>query len=231
MRPGCDRPAAARVAFDPVGLQLWLDPLSRRAAPVQELCDFHVERLTIPRGWSATDRRSGVVAASVAAPLVVVEPVPVPDVEPEPAVLVVEPESELELESELVSELVAEPELEPVSALELLPEPEPELDRLLEPEPQVSEPEPEPEPELLVLEPEPELLVSEPEPQPEVSEPASGPEHAAATERRTPGRSGRSRAARSPAPSLLSRAFELTGHQESVLTRPADDAAPDDTSD
>lgn len=69
MRPGCDRPAAARVAFDPVALQLWLDPLSRHAAPVQELCEFHIERLTIPRGWTATDRRPAVgVEAVVAAP-------------------------------------------------------------------------------------------------------------------------------------------------------------------
>ena len=95
MRPGCDRPAAARLAFDPVALQLWLDPLGNRAAPVQELCEFHVERLTIPRGWSATDRRPGTVVAAIAvatapAPQPVAiepepEPEPEPEVEPEPA--------------------------------------------------------------------------------------------------------------------------------------------------
>lgn len=59
MRPGCDRPAAARLAYDPVACQLWLDPLDRLSAPVQEVCEFHVERLTVPRGWSVLDRRPG----------------------------------------------------------------------------------------------------------------------------------------------------------------------------
>lgn len=76
MRPGCDRPAAARLAFDPVGLQLWLDPLGNRSAPVQELCDFHIERLTIPRGWSATDRRPGPAVGEIELPgAVIPEPV------------------------------------------------------------------------------------------------------------------------------------------------------------
>lgn len=86
MRPGCDRAAAARVAFDPVALQLWLDPLSRHAAPVQELCEFHIERLTIPRGWTATDRRPSVGAEPVAAapePPASAEPEPVPEREAE----------------------------------------------------------------------------------------------------------------------------------------------------
>lgn len=86
MRPGCDRPAAARVAFDPVALQLWLDPLSRNSAPVQELCEFHVERLTIPRGWSATDRRPGVPLAEVTAATAPADQpsATTPVVEPEP---------------------------------------------------------------------------------------------------------------------------------------------------
>lgn len=58
MRPGCDRPAGARLTYDPVACELWLDPITTPSrAPVQELCDFHVERLTVPRGWVATDRR------------------------------------------------------------------------------------------------------------------------------------------------------------------------------
>lgn len=60
MRPGCDRPAAARLSYDPVSCELWLDELPARTAPVQELCEFHVERLTVPRGWTVTDRRDGV---------------------------------------------------------------------------------------------------------------------------------------------------------------------------
>ena len=115
MRPGCDRPAAARVAFDPVALQLWLDPLARRSAPVQELCEFHVERLTVPRGWSATDRRPGVVADVVPGSpgLSVVDaapsstPVPESEAEPEPEP---EPESESEPDAPIdAGEPMAEP--------------------------------------------------------------------------------------------------------------------------
>jgi hypothetical protein len=58
MRPGCDRAATARLTYDPVACELWLDPLSGSRAAVQELCDFHVERLTVPRGWTVTDRRT-----------------------------------------------------------------------------------------------------------------------------------------------------------------------------
>ena len=173
MRPGCDRPAAARVAFDPVALQLWLDPLARRSAPVQELCEFHVERLTVPRGWSATDRRPGVVA----------------DVVPgSPGLSVVD----------------AAPSSTPV------PEPEAES----EPEPVVSEPVAS---ELVVSE-DPERSTASP------VDPAAAhdrPQPAAASASRNRGRGGRG-----SAPSLLSRAFELTGHQESILTRPAADDTP-----
>jgi hypothetical protein len=68
----------ARLTFDPVGCELWLDPLASHGAPVQELCTFHVDRLTVPRGWTVIDRRPGVV---VAAP----EPEPEPEAEAEPA--------------------------------------------------------------------------------------------------------------------------------------------------
>lgn len=117
MRPGCDRVAAARVAFDPVSLHLWLDPLSRNPAPVQELCEFHIGRLTVPRGWTATDRRPDRVAldaagatvqlvgtASVAAPEpdAALEPDAAPDVEvasePVPVALSETPDEEGELE-------------------------------------------------------------------------------------------------------------------------------------
>ncbi|HPG14474.1 MAG TPA: DUF3499 family protein, partial [Microthrixaceae bacterium] len=120
MRPGCDRPAAARVAFDPVALQLWLDPLARRSAPVQELCEFHVERLTVPRGWSATDRRPGVVADVVPGSpgLSVVDaapsstPVPEPEAESEPES---EPDAPID-----AGEPMAEP---PVADLPVVSEP------------------------------------------------------------------------------------------------------------
>ena len=205
MRPGCDRPAAARVAFDPVALQLWLDPLARRSAPVQELCEFHVERLTVPRGWSATDRRPGVVADAVPGSpgLSVVDaapsstPVPESEAEPEPEP---EPESESEPDAPIdAGEPMAEP---PVADLPVVSEP-------VVSEPVVSEP---------VVSEDPERSTASP------VDPAAAhdrPQPAAASASRNRGRGGRG-----SAPSLLSRAFELTGHQESILTRPAADDAP-----
>ena len=200
MRPGCDRPAAARVAFDPVALQLWLDPLARRSAPVQELCEFHVERLTVPRGWSATDRRPGVVADVVPGSpgLSVVDaapsstPVPESEAEPEP-----EPEPESESEPDA-----------PIDAGEPMAEP-PVADLPVVSEPVVSEP---------VVSEDPERSTASP------VDPAAAhdrPQPAAASASRNRGRGGRG-----SAPSLLSRAFELTGHQESILTRPAADDTP-----
>jgi hypothetical protein len=65
LRPGCDRPAAARLSYDAVSCELWLDdvevpgPRSR----IQELCEFHADRLTVPRGWVVTDRRGGAASA------------------------------------------------------------------------------------------------------------------------------------------------------------------------
>ena len=113
MRPGCDRPAAARLAFDPVALQLWLDPLGTRSAPVQELCDFHIERLTIPRGWSATDRRPGPSVSGIE-PLPA-SPVPPPVVEPPPEPVVQPPPEPV------VEPVVVTPAPEPIE----MPEPEP----------------------------------------------------------------------------------------------------------
>lgn len=205
MRPGCDRPAAARVAFDPVALQLWLDPLARRSAPVQELCEFHVERLTVPRGWSATDRRPGVVADAVPGSpgLSVVDaapsstPVPEREAEPEPEP---EPESESEPDAPIdAGEPMAEP---PVADLPVVSEP-------VVSEPVASE---------LVVSEDPERSTASP------VDPAAAhdrPQPAAASASRNRGRGGRG-----SAPSLLSRAFELTGHQESILTRPAADDTP-----
>lgn len=195
MRPGCDRPAAARVVFDPVALQLWLDPLARRSAPVQELCEFHVERLTVPRGWSATDRRPGVVA----------------DVVPgSPGLSVVD----------------AAPSSTPVPESEAEPEPEPEPESESEPDAPIDAGEPMAEPPVVDLPVVSEPVVSE---DPERStaspvDPAAAhdrPQPAAAAASRNRGRGGRG-----SAPSLLSRAFELTGHQESILTRPAADDTP-----
>lgn len=119
MRPGCDRPAVARLTFDPVRCELWLDPLPTHAAPVQELCSFHVERLTVPRGWTVDDRRpaGGAVVRPAPAP----EPVAAPA--PDEVAVEVEPVA-AEVEAEPVEvAAVAEPEPDP----EPEPGPEPEI--------------------------------------------------------------------------------------------------------
>lgn len=58
MRPGCDRDAAARLTYDTIGCQVWLDDLAERTGRNQEICVLHAERLTVPRGWALEDRRS-----------------------------------------------------------------------------------------------------------------------------------------------------------------------------
>lgn len=58
MRPGCDRDAAARLTYDTIGCQVWLDDLAERTGRNQEICILHAERLTVPRGWALEDRRS-----------------------------------------------------------------------------------------------------------------------------------------------------------------------------
>lgn len=58
MRPGCDRDAAARLTYDTVGCQVWLDDLAEQTGRNQEICSLHAERLTVPRGWALEDRRS-----------------------------------------------------------------------------------------------------------------------------------------------------------------------------
>ncbi|MBS1837299.1 MAG: DUF3499 family protein [Actinobacteria bacterium] len=176
MRPGCDRPAAARVAFDPVALQLWLDPLALHVAPVQELCELHIERLTIPRGWTATDRRPSAGAdplAAVTAPTGVAAPT---ETEGATVASVDEPR---DAAPQVEAPQVDEPQVE-----------EPQLE-----EPQVDEPQVEEQSARSMIEP------GEPE-----SPPAPEPPR-----RRRRARSGEE-------PSLLSRAFALSGPQESVLT-------------
>ncbi len=129
MRPGCDRPAVARLAYDAVQCRLWLEALPQHAAPVQELCAFHVERLTVPRGWTVIDRRepdelvepgprSEVAAPSVEPVAPPVEPA-APPVEPvarsvEPAAAPVEPVSAPE---PAATPEVAAPSVEPAAAV------------------------------------------------------------------------------------------------------------------
>lgn len=144
MRPGCDRDAATRLTYDPIGCEVWLDDLAERVGRHQEICALHAERLTVPRGWSLSDRRSAeppmfVTTSAEAAPAA-----PEPrrrrrrrrdDAAGDTAA------QTLELFETLRQELAAvpadpepEPEPEPVVAVEPEPEPEPE--------------QPEPEPDL-----------------------------------------------------------------------------------
>lgn len=193
MRPGCDRDAATRLTYDPIGCEVWLDDLAERVGRHQEICALHAERLTVPRGWSLSDRRSAEPPMFVTATTEVAPAAPEPrrrrrrrrdDAAGDTAA------QTLELFETLRQELAAVP-AEPEPA----PEPvvEPEADVVLpEPEPEVVQPAPEPEPE-----PEP-VVAQDPEPDPASDElPA---------------------ALRATSP-LLSRAFAATGHQRSVLTQ------------
>ena len=88
------------MSFDSDVLEVWLDELTLDPEPVQEVCEFHAERLTAPRGWTVSDRRtprpadevlpSGRLPATVATahqPVVTAPAVssPVPPAEPPPA--------------------------------------------------------------------------------------------------------------------------------------------------
>jgi len=46
------------MSFDSDVLEVWLDELTLDPEPVQEVCEFHAERLTAPRGWTVSDRRA-----------------------------------------------------------------------------------------------------------------------------------------------------------------------------
>lgn len=58
MRPGCDRPAAARLTYDTVAGSVWLDEPITSRDPAQQVCGEHAATLTVPVGWTVTDRRS-----------------------------------------------------------------------------------------------------------------------------------------------------------------------------
>jgi len=107
------------MSFNSDVLEVWLDELTTDPEPVQEVCEFHAERLTAPRGWTVSDRRaprpadevlpSGRPPATVAtthqpvattpvvsAPAPLVEPVDEPLTDPaEPVVAVNAPEGSL----------------------------------------------------------------------------------------------------------------------------------------
>jgi hypothetical protein len=155
MRPGCDRDAATRLTYDPIGCEVWLDDLAERVGRHQEICALHAERLTVPRGWSLSDRRSAEPPMFVTATAEAAAAAPEPrrrrrrrrdDAAGDTAA------QTLELFETLRQELAAVP---------AEPDPEP----VVEPEPEVVQPEPEPEPEPVVAQdPEPEPVEPEPDP-------------------------------------------------------------------
>ncbi len=97
MRPGCDRGAAARLTYDPVGCQVWLDDLGERIGRDTEICMLHAQRLVVPRGWQLSDRREDqpAEATTTAATAELFQTLRQELAEPEP-----EPELESEAEPE-----------------------------------------------------------------------------------------------------------------------------------
>jgi hypothetical protein len=57
MRPGCDRPAAARLTYSTAEAAVWLDRPLEDGQPAQQVCSIHAATLTAPLGWTVTDRR------------------------------------------------------------------------------------------------------------------------------------------------------------------------------
>ena len=115
MRPGCDRRATACLTYDADRSEVWLQDPRADDEPAQVVCSLHAESLTVPLGWTVTDRRS--------TSLQVVDPPP--EQEPESRAA---PEPEFEPEPELESELNFEPEsdFESGGGRGAEPEPQPE---------------------------------------------------------------------------------------------------------
>jgi hypothetical protein len=59
MRPGCSRPATARITFDSTESAVWIDPVGEDPVPASELCRVHADALHAPLGWTVNDRRPG----------------------------------------------------------------------------------------------------------------------------------------------------------------------------
>ena len=57
MRPGCSRPATARITFDSTESAVWIDPVGEDPVPASELCRIHADGLHAPLGWTVNDRR------------------------------------------------------------------------------------------------------------------------------------------------------------------------------
>jgi len=61
-RPGCASAASATMAYDYSGRTVWLDDLEPEVDPnLYDLCPAHADRLSVPQGWTRTDRRVSAV--------------------------------------------------------------------------------------------------------------------------------------------------------------------------
>lgn len=61
-RPTCSNPSSATMSYDYAGHTVWLDDLAAELDPNSyDLCPQHADRLSVPQGWTSTDRRVTVV--------------------------------------------------------------------------------------------------------------------------------------------------------------------------
>ena len=200
VRPGCDRPARARLAYDTVTCQVWLDQLLDHSGRSQEICELHAERLTVPRGWMLCDRRADAPAlfvAEVAEPSAALTDAPVPT---EGATRrrrrTRRDDSTRNLFDEIAADMSEAP-IEVVMAPHLV---------VVEPDPRTAgEPEPEP-----VIEP---AAAQEPVPSEEL------PSEALASDDLSEDLASEELAVLNATSPLLARAFRQTGPQRSVLTQ------------
>ncbi len=61
-RPACRRPPVATLTYDYAARVATVEHLAPSHPMQYDLCDLHVERLSVPNGWSLVDRRVARVA-------------------------------------------------------------------------------------------------------------------------------------------------------------------------
>lgn len=125
MRPGCDRRATACLTYDADRSEVWLQDPRADDEPAQVVCSLHAESLTVPLGWTVTDRRS--TSLQVVDPPPEQEPESRADPDPDPEL---EPDFEPELDFGPESDRGPEPE--PVAGGSTPRRPKPKKNSLLD---------------------------------------------------------------------------------------------------